>query len=117
MTELTALITRLKDATGPCRETDVLIHEAVHGQRAAPGHTPEYTASFEAAMSLVPEDATLDMRAQNIGGWAHRVSLKYWPPLGAGRRVSLAVGVSAAVAVCRAAMHARIAIETEKAGA
>lgn len=72
--ELLALAERCENATGPDRELDVAIYEVVSGERHRPtrfgpeergGHVVKaYTASLDAAMTLVPE------------GWARRIDYR-----------------------------------------
>lgn len=52
------LIERLEAASGPDRQLDYLIADAVFGKVKPPfqrGHCEKYTASLDAAMTLVPE--------------------------------------------------------------
>ena len=61
MTDLTA---RIESADGPDRELDVAIHESIGNavDRGCPAdwhsedETPRYTASIDAALTLVPDD-------------------------------------------------------------
>lgn len=70
MTDLLELAARAESATGPDRELDVAIHIALdvpNGNRAENVSKlgpfgPAYTASIDAAMSLVPEGAWLELK-------------------------------------------------------
>lgn len=68
MTDLRALASRVEAATGPDRELDECIgmslgpkrtmrvgHECLGNEREVPIYCPHYTASLDAAMTLVPE--------------------------------------------------------------
>lgn len=58
--ELLALAERCEQATGPDREIELAIEDAIKGPVKPPyrrGFCPAYTASLDAAMSLVPDTA------------------------------------------------------------
>ena len=57
---LLALADRVEALTGPCRETDAEVHHAILQGIGTGlyGTQPSYTASLDAAMTLVPEGHT-----------------------------------------------------------
>lgn len=76
--ELIALAERVEKLEGPCRETDYLIADAVLRPVKPPyrrGHCERYTASIDAAMTLVPADHTVqlsdweDEKLREHGAW------------------------------------------------
>ncbi|MBF3421059.1 hypothetical protein ISF41_32585 [Burkholderia pseudomallei] len=68
MTPIQSLIATLEQKPQEAsRALDVLIHEAVFGERVAPGHTPEYTKSFEAALTLIPPGIAYDLTVYGCG--------------------------------------------------
>jgi hypothetical protein len=113
------LIERLEKATGPDRELDLAIGEAVgEANHSGPAfHRPfrewarHYTASIDAALTLVEhlhwqvEDFNLDrtFRAQI----AEQTMTKFGPAVGIRAR---AKGATPAIALCIAALKARTAV-------
>ena len=111
MTDYTNLIARLEATEGPSRELDCEIHEALGHEvilgagkhpmnRTGGGRVPKYTASLDAAVSLVPE------------GW--EVVLEWYRSEGMARLSrngldadSLSAGKTPALALCIAALKAR----------
>lgn len=73
---MTNLIARIESADGPDRELDVAIHESIGNvvDRGCPAdwhsedETPRYTASVDAALTLVPEDWHTQLSGVN-GSW------------------------------------------------
>lgn len=49
------LVQRVEDASGPDRELDARVHQALGYRDQQWAEAPEYTASLDAAMSLVPK--------------------------------------------------------------
>lgn len=98
MTDLLQLAERVEKATGPDRELDVLIRDTVFHPCINPG--AEYTASLDAAMTLVPEGA------------AYR--LYSWPKQTEGDRACVLVeggqetwAATPALALCAASLRSR----------
>jgi hypothetical protein len=56
------LIERLSAATGKDPELDTLIHEAIHGPLGKLERPQRYTASLDAAMTLIPEGYAFQVR-------------------------------------------------------
>lgn len=117
MTDLSQLIERIEAASGPDRELDMLIQNACrkgrkrhHTDSYRAANAPRYTASIDAAMTLVPTGwlmAGLWERNTNRPNWRWKAEL--WSP-DADRDVS---GIarnseSPALAICAAALRARI---------
>lgn len=124
------LIERLEGLTGPCRECDCLIaleagwdvqnmslplsdlvkrfgfewlHEAATEYNSIYKTLPAYTASIDAAMTLVPEGWTADVRKYPNGrGFA--VLSQWSPPCESEKSVDDA---TPAIALCIAALKAR----------
>lgn len=53
---LTELATRIEQAEGPSRELDAKIHHAIGRRDQQWADAPAYTASLDAAMTLVPDE-------------------------------------------------------------
>jgi len=119
-TEEKALIGRLEALEAPCRKVDMLIETLQTGNRQHPylvginiddkpdaGRTtyptPRYTASIDAAMTLVPEGSewNIEKWAKN-GVYTKHAKASAWVP-GAER----AYAVTPAIALCIAALRAQ----------
>lgn len=61
VSEMLDLIARLEAATGPNAELDTLIHEAVHGPLGKLERPQRYTASLDAAMTLLVAHCCLEL--------------------------------------------------------
>lgn len=81
MTDYTDIIARLEKATGPDRELDLEIGRALPGphpfslstaqQRGGKPPVPEFTASIDAALMLMPEGANWSLNSKSearVGG-------------------------------------------------
>jgi hypothetical protein len=122
MSELLKLAERCEAATGPDRELDKLIHEAlgncVHREteyyavQSDTGFTckacrkdtygftiPKYSASLDAAMTLVPEGWAWSLNSGAAGECFARVSPK--------SRLTVVDAATPALALCAAALSAR----------
>ena len=106
--QLEALALRCKQATGPDRKLDDAIAEMMHlGNRA---YAPKYTASLDAALTLVPEGMRPSV-GQNVhhGYWhAFVQSIVDSTPHQLGVADS---NTSGALALCAAALRARAQME------
>lgn len=116
MTPIQSLIATLEQKPQEAsRALDVLIHEAVFGERVAPGHTPEYTRSFDAALALVPPGVDYEMTVYGSGpdGETYTcVAVRWWIGRegGAGSwRGSMGNKLTPALALCIAALKFRVA--------
>ena len=129
MTNLTELADRVEALEGPCREADAVIWDAlglVHESHCRSwcrmdGRTdvtramflaawsPEYTASLDAAMTLVPEGLNWQVGTQGNKGeaaWSLVEALTYNPDTFNG--ISIYVDAATpAIALCAAALRAR----------
>lgn len=73
---LSQLIERLEGAAGPSRELDRAIYDAVEWLQRPEDEPPAYTASVDAALTLVPEGWTaLECRSHgNFARWTVEIS-------------------------------------------
>ncbi len=134
MVEMDALIQRVEAATGPDRELDAMVRAAAErvsfvkmigksAFRTSGGDrglydTPAYTASLDAAVSLVPSGCLLvamsDIAADGMPGVCLCSDTSASPPvehwgisIAANRQAALAL------ALCAAALRARLAMQME----
>lgn len=120
MSELLKLAKRCEAAIGPDRELDAAIaiangskavvsygHPALGNFYRAPAFFKHYTASLDAAMTLLPDRAWWSVEAQPLG------SGKYLSECGDER---VASAVSPALALCAAALRARDALTNSEGG-
>lgn len=110
MAEIAELIERLEKATGPNRNIDAAIAiwalETGMGINHANGHPKPYTASIDAALTLVPEGAEIELT--NLHAIARAaVGLNCDMP-----EFGEHAGGSLALALCIAALKARAALTT-----
>lgn len=115
------LIERLEKATGPNFALDWNIHLTAFGIEGAGmyGNHPNYTASIDAALTLVPDGSNLEQLGQFMclgkdgqALWQARVRLRTLPsPFDKGKRgdrlESSGFMPSPAIALCIAALKAR----------
>lgn len=122
--ELLALAERVEKASGPDRELDadiakavgvpatlVIGHECLGNLRSVPQNAPRYTASLDAALTLVPKRWRTESIGENpqiAGRWTVWLRHRLDDP-----RHGVAVGDAAtpALALCAAALRARAAQE------
>ena len=129
MTDLSQLIERLEKAKGPDRELDALIAIKIGGAvRITTGHgtrhqvlwpdneiaqggdiemlpdVPLYTASIDAALTLVPEGWSFEVRASAVGD---KGQANVWHYLKEYHAYSQRECASPAIALCIAALRAR----------
>lgn len=120
MTDAAAIIDRLRAATGPDAALDLAIAKAVGAKwhawvvvatgrfaeyrRTPPRSALAYTASLDAALTLVPEGHWVEM--QIVPEWKPSARCS---PTGSSRRNEL--GATPAIALCIAALLARQAAE------
>jgi hypothetical protein len=101
------LIERLSAATGKDPELDTLIHEAIHGPLGKLERPQRYTASLDAAMTLVPDgwwcEAHIRPDAPGVVLWQFPLPCQRVP---AERPYQIA-GRTAPLALCIAALKAR----------
>jgi hypothetical protein len=121
------LIERLEKAAGPDRQLDNAIEEAVDFPKPAnpddlPGYPPYFTASIDAALTLVPEHSTIRIANCHegiVGGHAWVAALKNpymsFPEIFGEFCSTPDNRQSMAVALCIAALKARAAITAGKA--
>jgi hypothetical protein len=123
--QLLALAERCEAAEGPDRELDALIHipECREGQglrvsggdvswliegrvRAWGGHIPAYTASLDAAKTLVPEEHVwaVEHAPDGNGAWCYDKEVRFPGP---------SLATTPALALAAAALKARAAMETQ----
>ncbi len=116
---LQALADRCKQATGPDRELDARIYILVTGGSAADADyaatapevtcmPPLYTASLDAALTLVPDGWAVEL-VQALSGSPWHAKLR------GGSALVPIIGAAAAapaLALCAAALRARAAIDT-----
>lgn len=114
MSALLELAERVEAATGPDRELDRDIASAVHLKQLTYSSPewikdPEFTASIDAAMTLVPEGWTRTVKwsVENEG-----YALVYDPAVPDDSSI-YALGKTAALALCAAALRAHASGETE----
>lgn len=119
MTDLLALAERCEQATGPDRELDARIEAALaeadfdalanDGVHVRDWNAPAYTASIDAAMSLVPEGREWRVRWCELpdGTWA---SIARIGENGCGLNTSAA---TPALALCAAALRARATLSED----
>ena len=115
MDSLEQLAQRVEALTGPCRETDAMIAEALglpNGPdtfymtdgRGNPEISPRFTASLDAAMTLVPEGWSWDIstRPDSSGGvvYLHSPDRTKWRDRGG-------FAATPELALCAAALRAR----------
>jgi hypothetical protein len=123
MSELLKLAKRCEKATGPDRELDAMIAETIgekHGRETGWCNSENddyyvidecaalYTASLDAAMTLVPEgwgQFDVDATAPELG--------IDWTLHGPERREAKGTAAAPALALCAAALRARASGETE----
>ena len=118
---LSALLANLEAATGPSRELDAEIATVIFGRPRASGNVgepqvlhwwdravgfavaPRYTESLDAARTLLPEGwfALIDTRG--------RADVRYAPIDQSGYRREVADAATPALALCIAALRARLA--------
>ena len=105
MTDTTKLAERIEALEGPCRRIDECIQVAISGKDPldydGPFDAPEYTASLDAAMTLVPEGWLFDL--YNLNGYpeAHLTNDTL-------QRVAVSVVTATpALALCAAAIRAQ----------
>ena len=111
---LLALADRVEALTGPCRETDERVgmgiglkrtmrvgHECLGTDRVVPVMCPHYTASLDAALSLVPEGWGSVRFEQGFGG------------IGCFLNQHDTFATTPALALTAAALRARAMMETE----
>jgi hypothetical protein len=110
--ELRGLAERVKALAGPDRLYDGRIEFALHGKTGrlyldinrggyvARGDCPQFTASLDAAMSLVPERWTLDLQVRS------HFSHAFLECQDNGREVSAQNAATPALALCAAALIA-----------
>jgi hypothetical protein len=112
---MTELAERCEQATGPCRNLDNAIRLATNNGCAF-DDDPRYTASIDAAMTLVPEgwrivgicESEPDSPPEELKGlpWAARLKL---PSDDLRAKWGMAYARTAALALCAAALRARAA--------
>ena len=93
---MTKLADKIEALEGPDRETDHAIHYAL----GLSGGSKFYTASLDAAMTLVPEQAVWLVR------WAGEEN-EAGATVGEGEDYYKAIGKTPALALCAAALRAR----------
>lgn len=101
--ELLKLAERVEAAAGPDRELDFAIADAVFGAIKPPlrrGHCEKYTASLDAALTLVPEEYRFDTLTTAYGDWVAELGI-HEGVRGFGR------AVTGPLALCAAALRAR----------
>jgi len=123
--ELLALAARVEQATGPCAELDAQI-----GRFAASeflGYVPDepqhgcqkFTASLDAAMSLVPEDLSWEVRRSGGGGGGQAIIWDYQRQPGCvggrlgGGDIRVRSAATPALALVSASLRARAAEQGE----
>jgi len=101
MTDLSSLIERIEKSEGADREIDRQIGLAVSVQPA-----PAYTASIDAAMTLVPEGWSFEVRSSGTGDPGQA---SVWNPMRAPGHEEYRVSnfATPALALCAAALKAR----------
>jgi hypothetical protein len=106
------LIERLEKATGPDREIDHEIDALVGEAEDFPANEPRYTASIDAALTLVPEGLTVDMRRCDDGATAYAtVRASDMTPDDPGDELFVEASMpTLAIALCIAALKARTAV-------
>jgi hypothetical protein len=133
MSDLLALAERVAVASGPDRELDADVYEALGGaltkirgttkRRLADRYNgrdvPRYTASIDAALTLVPEGWLLDQVGENwrTGAWTARLAERASPKLieafdagrVIGRESEEGEAATPALALVAAALRARAA--------
>lgn len=94
------MLTDAMRADGPSREIDRKIWYSLQNQMIGdPAHSPKFTASIDAALTLVPYDATIDLTIEP--GGASEASVTYDVD------VAVATGAAPALALCAAALRAQ----------
>ncbi len=113
MSKLLELADRVEALSGPDREVDCLIADAVLGPVRKPyvrGHCEKYTASLDAAMSLVPDGCTWGLTTSQRQGTLAEVYREDANGLTYGRQPSGRAALPAP-ALCAAALRARASQE------
>lgn len=104
--DIDALADRVEALEGPCRETDTAICRAVHGRSIG---VARYTASLDAAMTLVPECAFWRLGHDGEGadpGLFKSHILSWTDGTAASQRNSIAIAATPALSLCAAALRA-----------
>lgn len=111
--DLIALAERCEEATGATRELDAMIHWAINDGVAVgyAAYAPAYTASLDAAMTLVPEGAAWSIGCEDDAqtDWLADLTCFSEDPDDYSLYIRAA---TPAVALCAAALRARAAIST-----
>lgn len=101
--QLTALADRVEDLLRPCRETDALLR--AHFKDGDPAYGVSYTASLDAALSLVPEGFFWSISKDGVRGGFTACCL-------CDGNMEWQWGVTPAMALTNAALRAMIAAQT-----
>lgn len=92
-TALAKLADEIERADGPSREIDRKIWYSLQNQMIGdPAHSPKFTASIDAALTLVPYDATIDLTIEPGGASEASVTYDVY--------VAVATGATPALALC-----------------
>lgn len=114
MSDIAELIARLEMASEPDRELDCLIYMSINdtpdvcgGRLLEEDKAPAYTASIDCALTLVPEGWRTAMvsEMEHRAGWHWRLGEKDGGLRG---RSTNGVGPTALLAICIAALKARV---------
>ena len=104
---MTSLLTRLQEATGPSFALDCGIAHAILGEAVARDTYPPYTASIDAALTLVPDEwASWWALGRGLVS-AYYAHLRRYPDSGAEYQTIEGNGATPALALCIAAIKAR----------
>lgn len=125
MTNLLELAERCEKAMGPDRELDAAVNAAIglpgtkmraNGFTWVSPNVPGYTASLDAALTLVPGDEAFDVARESKGGdWTADLSCfcpdsELWDDV---RRIPFGRAVNPALALTAAALRARAHLNTQ----
>jgi hypothetical protein len=102
--KLVELAERCEQETGPDRELDRIIRDAMF--QPCMNNGADYTASLDAAMTLVPGGASIDLRTAQTRAGA--VAMVHPPQM---RPTIICRAATPALALCAAALRARAALQ------
>lgn len=98
------LDTAILNAIVIVREEGALVWYEIDGKPYTTGHTPPYTASLDAAMTLVPEGYLCSLGNEPLAWWAH-----VGPRDDPDSDETAYTGATPALALCAASLRARSA--------